>query len=354
MSIARIAAALPLWGFLLPVPAAQVPAGTPAEQPAARIQVSVNEVIVPITVTDDRGRFVSNLEATDFRILDEGRPQRIRFFSHDQKQPVVVGFVIDMSNNTRVHWKTYQDAILELVWNLLPGDKKYTGYLVTSSNDAEMVVNTTWDSDKIADQVKKLKPGGGSSFFDAIYMACTKHEVVQGEPYEPRRVIIVVGDGNDNASKRSIEEVLEVAQRNLVTIYAMSTQAFGFANDSQDVLERITAETGGHVEYPLSSLYKDVSGYLSTPSDDGNYALTVGTGGYAAEISGAIIKAVGGIGGEVTTQYVVRYIPDVDPEARAKVFRHIKVEIPTLPNVKIRARNGYYPNAIPGAQGSGQ
>jgi len=350
MSAARLFAALPLWGFLVPVLAAQ----QQAEPPAARIQVSVNEVIVPITVTDDRGRFVSNLDAKDFRILDEGRPQRIRFFSHDQKQPVVVGFVIDMSNNTRVHWKTYQDAILELVWNLLPGDKKYTGYLVTSSNDAEMVVNTTWDSDKIADQVKKLKPGGGSSFFDAIYMACTKHEVVQGEPYEPRRVIIVVGDGHDNASKKSIDEVLEVAQRNLVTIYAMSTQAFGFANDSQDVLERITAETGGHVEYPLSSLYKDVSGYLSTPSDDGNYALTVGTGGYAAEISGAIIKAVGGIGGEVTTQYVLRYIPDVDPEARARPFRRIKVEIPSLPNVKIRARSGYYPNAIPAAPGNGQ
>jgi hypothetical protein len=44
----------------------------------------------------------------------------------------------------------------------------------------------------------------------------------------------------------------------------------------------------------------------------------------------------------------------VDPEARAKVFRHIKVEIPTLPNAKIYARSGYYPNAIPGAQGGGQ
>ena len=349
MSLARLFAALPLWGFLVPVLAAQ----QQAEPPAARIQVSVNEVIVPVTVTDDKGRFVSNLEAKDFRILDEGRAQRIRFFSHDQNQPIVVGFLIDMSNATRVHWKTYQDAILELVWNLLPGDKRYTGYLITYSNDAEMVVNTTWDSDKIADQIKKLKPGGGSSFFDAIYMACTKHEMVQGEPYEPRRVIIVVGDGHDNASKKSIDEVLELAQRNLVTIYAMSTQAFGFANDNQDILERITTETGGHVEYPLSSLYKNVSGYLSNPSDDGNYALTVGTGGYAAEISGAIIKAVGGIGGEVTTQYVLRYIPDVDPEARAKAFRRIKVEIPTLPNAVIHARNGYYPNAIPGATVSG-
>jgi hypothetical protein len=79
MSLARLFAALPLCGFLVPILAAQ----QQAVPPAARIQVSVNEVIVPITVTDDKGRFVSNLEAKDFRILDEGRPQRIRFFSHD-------------------------------------------------------------------------------------------------------------------------------------------------------------------------------------------------------------------------------------------------------------------------------
>ena len=89
------------------------------DQPGSQIRVQVNEVIVPVTVTDEKGRFVSNLEAKDFRVLDEGKEQRIRFFSHDQKQPVVVGFLIDMSNNTRIHWKTYQDAIMEMVWGLL-------------------------------------------------------------------------------------------------------------------------------------------------------------------------------------------------------------------------------------------
>ena len=67
----------------------------------------------------------------------------------------------------------------------------------------------------------------------------------------------------------------------------------------------------GIVEYPLNNLYKDVSGYLSNPSDDGNYALTVGTGGYAAEISKGIINAVGGIGGEITTQYGIRDRPGI-------------------------------------------
>jgi len=61
-----------------------------------------------------------------------------------EKQPVVVGFLIDLSNNSRIHWKIYQDAILELVWNMLPGDKRYTGYLISYANTADITVNTTW------------------------------------------------------------------------------------------------------------------------------------------------------------------------------------------------------------------
>jgi hypothetical protein len=127
----------------------------------------------------------------------------------------------------------------------------------------------------------------------------------------------------------------------------MSTMAYGFANESQGVLERLTGETGGHVQYPLQDVYKDVTGYLSKPSDAGNYAITVGTGGYAAALSSSILNAVGGIAGEVTTQYVLRYIPDVDPETKFKQYRRIRVEIPSLPNARIRARTGYYPNVVP-------
>ena len=324
----------------------------PQEQVTFRTQAS--EVIVPVTVTDDKGRFVSNLEAKDFRILDEGRPQRIQFFSHSQKQPIVVGFLIDLSSNSRIHWDKYQDAILELVWDLLPGEKTTQGYLIGYSSTAELLVNTTPDSDTIAAKVRRMKPSGGAAFYDAIYIACTNRDLVKGEPYEPRRVIVVVGDGHDSASSHTFDQVLELAQRNLVSIYGVSTQSFGFDNPSDSVLDRLTGETGGLVEYPLNNLYKDVSGYLSNPSDDGNYALTVGTGGYAAEISSGIIKAVGGIAGEIQTQYVLRYTPDIDPEARPRIFRHIKVEVPALPSVRIRARDGYYPypvSAVPGAGG---
>lgn len=315
-----------------------------SQPPDKPIKVQVNEVIVPVTVTDQKGRFVSNLDASDFRIFDEGKEQHIEFFSRDRNQPVVVGFLVDLSNNTRLHWKTYQDAAIEMVLNLLPGDKKFSGYLISYSNDAELQVNTTTESDKVVEKLRRLKPGGGAALYDAIYMACVNRKLVEGEPYDPRRVLIIIGDGHDNASKKSLHEVVEIAQRNLVTIYGMSTVSFGFTSEGDENLRRLAEETGGRVEYPLNNLYSDVDGYLSHPSDDGNYALTVGTGGYASEISGGIFRAIAGIAGEITTQYILRYVPDTGP-GNPKAFRNIKVSVNNLPNVKVRVRKGYYPFA---------
>ncbi|MCC6585963.1 MAG: VWA domain-containing protein [Bryobacterales bacterium] len=304
------------------------------------IKVQVNEVIVPVTVTDDKDRFVSDLDQKDFTIIEEGKPQRIIYFNRERNQPVVVGFLLDISNSSRLHWKTFQEASLDLVQNLLPGDKKYSGYLISYATDAELQVNTSNDPEKMMEKIRRLKPGGGSALFDAVYMACTSRDLVKGEPIEPRRIIVVIGDGNDSASKKTLDQVLELAQRNLVTIYGVSTVAFGFNNPGEANLRRLCEETGGRVETPLNSLYKDVSGYLSTPSDEGNYALKVGTGGYASEISKGIFNAIAKVAGEITTQYVMRYIPESTDSA--KLFRKVEVRV-NLPGVKVRHRNGYYP-----------
>lgn len=329
-----------------PAPPAQTPAppadeAKPSGQP---IRVQVNEVIVPITVTDDKGKFVSDLDKKDFRVFDEGKEQTIEFFTRERSQPVVVGFLIDQSNASRMHWPKYQDASIELVLTLMPGDKKFSGYLVGYSQDADLIVNTTSDPEKLIDKIRKMKPGGGSALYDAIYMACTRRDLVKGEPIEPRRVIVIMGDGHDNASKHTLDQVLELAQRNLVTIYCVSTVGFGFNGEGEKNLERLAGETGGRVQYPLQGNYNDVSGYLSTPSDEGNYALKVGTGGYAAAIASGIFKAVANVTGEVTTQYIIRYVPSVDEAKKARDFRRIEVKV-DLANVKVRARKGYYPLA---------
>ncbi len=330
--------AVPVWSQTVP------PAPAAAGQEA--FKTSISEVIVPVTVTDDKGKFVSNLDAKDFELYDEGVKQKISFFTRERNQPVVIGYLIDLSNTNKLHWDKFKEAIVELIVATMDPDGKgtvreqFSGYLVGYSTDAELLVNTTNDPEKLLDRVRKAKPGGGAALFDALYMACTSRTLVKGEPIEPRRVIIVVGDGHDNASKKGLNEVLELAQRNLVTIYGVSTVAFGFNNQGESNLRRLAEATGGRVVYPLEDVYSDVSGYLSTPSDEGNYALKVGTGGYASKIMGGIVRAIGATAGEITTQYILRYTPsDSD---RAKAFRRIQVQV-NLPYVKVRAREGYYP-----------
>jgi Ca-activated chloride channel family protein len=321
---------------------AQSPAPATQSQPPV-IRTQVNEVIVPVTVTDEKGKFVTDLDKDDFRVFDEGKEQRIQFFTRERSQPVVVGFLMDLSNASRLHWKNYQDAAVELVQNLIPGDNpKFSGYLIGYGNDAELLVNTNTDPEPMVQKLQKLKPGGGAALYDSIYMACTSRKLVAGEPIEPRRILVIIGDGHDNASKKTLDEALEIAQRNLVTIYGVSTVAFGFNNENDKNLIKLTEETGGRVEYPLQNVYGDVSGYLSTPSDEGNYALKVGTGGYASALANGMYKAIGNVAGEVTTQYILRYTPDSTDAKRQ--FRNIVVRV-NLANVKVRARKGYYPYA---------
>jgi Ca-activated chloride channel homolog len=308
---------------------------------SAPIRVNVNEVIVPVTVTDDKGRFVSDLNQKDFQVYEDNKPQQIEFFTRERNQPVVIGFLVDLSNSSKVHWKNYQDAAIELVQTLLTDEKKFSGYLITYGQDAELQANTTADPEPIIEKLRKSKPGGGSALFDAIFMSCTNRKLVRGEPIQPRRVVVIVGDGHDDASKRTIDQVIELAQKNQVTIYCISTAAFGFNNIYDQNLVRLAGETGGRVFYPLENVYKDTSGYLSQPSDDGNYALKVGTGAYASAVARGMYRAVADVAGEVTTQYIIRYIPQNDT---GKTYRNLKVVV-DLANVKVRARKGYYAGA---------
>jgi len=341
LAVSLEAQAPPVNADAAPAAASNQPANV--QNPAPSIKVQVNEVIVPVTVTDEKGRFVSDLDQKDFRIFDQGKEQTIQFFTRERSQPVVVGFLVDVSNASRLHWKDYLEAATELVQNLVPGDNpKFSGYLISYGSDAELLQDTTTDPEPMVQKLNKMKPSGGSTLYDAIYMACTSRKLIQGEPIEPRRVLVIVGDGHDNASKKTLDEAVEIAQRNLVTIYGVSTVGFGFANEDEQNLVRLAEETGGRVLYPLQGVYNDVSGYLSTPSDDGNYAYRVGTGGYASALAKGLYKSVEAVAGEVTTQYILRYIPDSTDEKRQ--FRNIVVKVDMI-NVKVRARKGYYPFA---------
>lgn len=310
-----------------------------AEIEAPTFKTGVTEVIVPVTVTDENDRFVSNLKKSDFEIYDQNVRQTIKFFTAEHNQPVVTGFIMDLSNGMKIRWKNYQETMVEMVLALMPGDPKYQGYLVGYSTEAEVLVNTTPDSAKIVEKLNKLTPAGGSALYDSIWLACTSRKLVKGEPLEPRRVIVIVGDGKDNASKHTLNEVIEMAQRSLVSIYAISTDAYGFTSAEGKNLRRLAEETGGRVESPLENTYDNTQGFLSRPAND-NREFANGTGGFQAKILGSLFKSITAIAGEITTQYILRYQPNV-PGDESK-FHRIDVRV-NLPNVKVRARSSYFP-----------
>ncbi|MEI9815239.1 MAG: hypothetical protein WDO18_22470 [Acidobacteriota bacterium] len=78
------------------------------------IRVGVTEVVVPVTVTDQDDKFVTNLKKSDFEVYDQGIKQQIKYFSAERSQPVVVGLLLDLSNAMKIQWKEYRETAIEL------------------------------------------------------------------------------------------------------------------------------------------------------------------------------------------------------------------------------------------------
>lgn len=320
----------------------------PAAPDAETIRVEVNVVNLPVTVTDTEGRFIVDLAQSDFKVWEDDQVVEIRYFTRsveeDKKPPLYAGFIIDLSNTARLYYKTYKTSIGDLAWMLVPEGGKNRGFLLGYHTEVDELVGFTNDPVTLTEQMENLKHGGGSAMLDAVYKACT--EKLVSMPYqgasEPRKVLVVIGDGHDNASKRSIDEVVNAAQLHQVTIYAVSTVGWGYHEEEEENLFRLARETGGRVVRPMQDVHKDVSGYLSKPQDAGNYQYEVGTGGYAAAQLQALYQAILDVAGNVQSQYILGYVPSRPFDDRA--FRQIQVEVGLAgAEVLVYHRSGYFP-----------
>ena len=318
------------------------------QSPDEPIRVDVNVVNVPVTVSDPKGRFIVNLFKRDFEVLEDGQPVEIRYFTKivdkdPDTPPLHVGFLIDLSNTARVYYKSYKDSIGDLAYILVPEGGNHKGFLMGYHTEVDLLVKMTTDPYPIAQRMENLKHGGGSSMLDATYKACT--EQLTSESYqgvgEPRKVLVVVGDGHDNASTRTIEEVIAAAQRAQVTIYAVSTVAWGFHEAEEKNLKQLASATGGRVVHPMEDVHSDVQGFLSKPQDAGNYVRTVGTGEYARAQLEALYRAILEVSGAVDSQYILGYVPP-SPFSDSR-YRRIRVKVNLDADVEINHRQGYYP-----------
>ena len=145
-------------------PVVQQPAQPPvvqADEPT-RIQVDVTRVSLLYTVTDRRGRFVTNLTKDDFEVIDSKKAQEVLEFNAESDLPLRLGILIDTSNSVRDRFKFEQDAAIEFLNNTIHANQD-RAMLVSFDTKAELVSDLIADTEKLATAIRQLRPGGGTS-----------------------------------------------------------------------------------------------------------------------------------------------------------------------------------------------
>jgi Ca-activated chloride channel family protein len=209
-------------------------------------------VLLSVTVTDNAGRHVSGLKQDDFRIFEDGVPQDISHFA-DQPQPVALSVLLDTSTSMGLDNKLTlaQQAAAGLIARLADGD---VAQLVDFDSQVKILAGFTADKDELQKSLKLAKAGGSTSLYNALYTSLSGlRQQRTAATSEPRRqALILLSDGEDTSSIVPYEDVLDLAKRSEVTIYAIGVTAKepvasrGW-NEAEFVLRSLTRDTGGRV-----------------------------------------------------------------------------------------------------------
>ena len=283
------------------------PAPETPEKSEETIRVPVNEVNLVFTATDKHGRFVKNLKQEEIRVVDDHKAvDKFRSFSNQTDLPLRVGLLIDTSNSIRDRFQFEQQAAIEFLSQIMR-PKADQAFVLGFDTVAEVTQDFTNNTEKLSSGVRMLRPGGGTALFDALYQASRDKLMKNSAGQAVRRAIILVSDGNDNQSRVTREQAIEMAQRAEVIVYTISTNTSGMIERGDRILQRIADESGGRAFFPLK----------------------------LQEVSDAFSE----IQEELRSQYAVAYKP---PDFKSDgSYRPIEI---TAANRKlhIRARKGYF------------
>jgi Ca-activated chloride channel homolog len=224
------------------------------------IRTNVNEVNLIFTVTDKHGRFIQNLQQRDFALLDNQKaPSQVFNFTQQTNLPLRVGIMIDASTSIRQRFEFEQSAAVQFLQQVVRAQTDLAfvmGFDVTSY----VTQNFTNDQDKLEAGITKLRPGGGTALYDAVYTAC--RDQLLKAPLSPqgsvRKALIVISDGDDNQSRAYPDDSIKMCQRAETIIYAISTNVSPSRDRGDDVLKKMAEATGGLAFFPKR--IEDMSG----------------------------------------------------------------------------------------------
>ncbi|MBV9405987.1 MAG: VWA domain-containing protein [Acidobacteriaceae bacterium] len=270
------------------------------------IRAEVTRVNMLFTVTDKHGRFVTDLGKDDFEIFENKKPQNILEFTSETDLPLRLAILIDTSNSIRDRFRFQQEAATNFINSVMREQDKAT--IVSFDTAAELVADLTNDTHRLENAIRDLRPGGGTALYDAIYFAC-KEQLMRDQPmYKFRRAMVILSDGDDNESRYSREQALEMAQRADTVVYTISTNISHIETEGDKVMRYFAEQTGGVSFFPFQ----------------------------ASDLN----QSFENIANELRHQYNLFYRPE--PLKNDGQYHTVLIKVRGRKDLVVRARKGYY------------
>lgn len=290
---------------------------TPAEGPVTTLTLSSRLVTVAVNAVDDKGAPVGGLAKGDFRLLEDGKEQKIAFFEKESATPLSIVLAIDGSESTLRNERLEKESAKRFVKSILRTGEKDADELdlMEFADTVREIVSFTGDQRRIEEGLGDLRRGDATAVYDAIYLASQRLGETSAANGR-RRVLVLITDGGDTVHGVKYQQALEQAQRAGVMIYSLIVIPI-YADAGRN--------TGG--EHALMQMSDDTGGkyfYIENTKDLG--------------------PAFAKVSEDLRTQYVLGYYaPAATLKSRVDGLRAIKVEgTGAAAGVSMRSRAGYY------------
>ncbi len=269
----------------------------------AQFTAETRLVVLHASVSDKRGKLVTNLDRDSFKVFENGVPQELKLFRREDV-PVSLGIIIDNSGSMRPKRERVEAAALNLVKESNPQDEVF---IVNFNDEAFLDVPFTNDVKRMETGLARIDSRGGTAMRDAIDMSIN---YMKTDGKKDKKVLLVITDGNDNASNSTLEHVVQKSLQSEVLIYAIGLLVDEEKHDAakaKRALKEITTATGGLVFYPTN----------------------------VTEVQQLTTE----IARDIRNQYTLAYSPAIADDGS---YRQIKVVCNAPGSPTVRTRSGYY------------
>jgi Ca-activated chloride channel homolog len=328
------------------------PTPTPPPEPVYEVlKISSNLVVVPVSVTDAKGQPVLGLKASDFHIEEDGRAQEIAQMGDPEQVPLEIALLIDVSSSVSERFTFEEEAATRFLRQVLRSTDRATVYAIDRTPRLEQGRSTAEVASAKLMTIKAATGPSPTAFYDTVIEAA--RYLAKNTPEQRRRVIVAISDGEDNFSNgvrdsavaayratKSEDDSSPAARRRIRD--ASEAALLEGHRKAQAEMQR-EAQNANAVFFSINPSGPSIRlNAISTRAQNAMQQLATATGGSAFVPEGvASLEAVfNRIASELRAQYLLQYYSSNEA---GRGFRHIAVSTPAQPQLRARAREGYYP-----------